>query len=168
MARSGRTPRWRLPVDRRRTEPPASTDIPAQNSAELVSVPTLILEKPSRSKLNKYWARRDGGCFFVCPYEDPMPKDSADDEPVYRRVILSLDPNWAEPDTGSKPTLQGLGYALEMAEGAYRAAHGGETRSGLPRYEDAYCTHDDPWYDGRGQILALWTRLEMGRACPTH
>ena len=53
-----------------------------------------------------------------------------------------------------------------MAEGAYRAAHGGETRSGLPRYEDAYCTHDDPWYDGRGHDFGIVDSPRDGTRLP--
>jgi hypothetical protein len=64
-------------------------------------------------------------------------------------VILSLDPTWTHPESGKRPTLQGLGYQLERAEARARRGLDGDLRGRTPRYADGYCDNEDPWYDGR-------------------
>ena len=64
-----------------------------------------------------------------------------------------FDPNWATPD-GRKPTLLGLGAALERLESAARKGTGKE-RTGPPRWNDGSCDNEDPWFDGRGHDYTI-------------
>jgi hypothetical protein len=127
-------------------------DLPAADGSGTIPVRAFILREPSDSKLNKYWVRAHGFPYFICPYArlDDLGTDMVGDRRRYPRVIISLDPTWADPSTGRRPTLQGLGYQIERAEHAAREALGGDARGGTPRYSDGYCTNADPWYDGRG------------------
>jgi hypothetical protein len=108
---------------------------------EACTVPGLVLPSPSRSFLAKYRVRAEGRPFFACELEGSAPGQ--------RRVIFSLDPTWTEQ--GSRPTLKGLGSALERLECAERRKGNGEdARNRTPRFCDGSCDNGDPWYDGRG------------------
>jgi len=125
----------------------------ADGGPPLDKVPALVLRRPSKSKLNKYWARAEGHAYFVCPYEKAgeAQRTPVDGEARFARVILSLDPNWRDPASGRKPTLRGLGYRLELAEARWRREReGGDCRGRVPRWDDGACDNSDPWYDGRG------------------
>lgn len=129
---------------------------PEGGSGAPVEVPVFIGKAPPKSKLNKYWVRASGYPYFVCPYATPrdVPEDPG---PLrYGRVILSLDPTWRHPLSGEKPSLRGLGFALERAECEARAAlpHG-DDRPPTPRWDDGTCDNADPWYDGRGHAFTI-------------
>lgn len=142
--------------DREDAETP-TLSLPADDGSSTIDVPTLILRRPGKSKLNKYWVRAEGFPYFVCPYaetetESGKVKTTGEgDDVCYPKVIPSLDPIWSDPDTGRKPTLRGLGFSLERAEVAWRqAVEGGDQRPKPPRHNDGSCNNSDPWYDGRG------------------
>jgi len=126
--------------------------LPAVDGGEAIPVRAFIAPGPTRSVLNKYWVRAAGFPFFICPQGAPRAPGT---------VILSLDPNFAHD--GRRPTLRGLGFALEQAEAeARRALHGGRgDREGPPRFGDGYCDNADPWYDGRGHE---WTIVDSPRS----
>ena len=99
--------------------------------------------------LSKYWVRASGRPYFLCPY-DPDPASSG----RYRRAILSLDPTWSIG--GRKPSLHGLGYALERRECEVRAVlPEGDVRPPIPRWSDGSCNNAAPWYDGRAHDFTI-------------
>ncbi|MES2644210.1 MAG: hypothetical protein V4850_32290 [Myxococcota bacterium] len=116
--------------------------LPATDGRSL-QVSALLLARPPESRLNKYWARSFGFVYFVCPYGAGVDGSN----PTYPKVVLSLDPLW--DDAGAKPSLLGLGFALEREERKHREAQGRDERIPIPRYADGSCDNDDPWYDGR-------------------
>jgi hypothetical protein len=109
---------------------------------DTVRVPAFVATREVTSVLNKYWVRGAGCPLFICPYEPG-------EEGHFRRVVISLDPEW-EKD-GRRPTLRGLGYALERLEKVHREQRNGgmDDRGGVARFRGGYCDNDDPWYDGR-------------------
>lgn len=92
------------------------------------------------------------------PGADPKDIESqnarADD--THPIVVISLDPNWSDA-SGRRPTLRGLGLALEREEHRQREARrpNGDQRGGEPRWEDGSVDHEDPWYDGRGHEYTI-------------
>jgi len=136
-------------------------------TADTLQVPALILHRASKSNLNKYWARAAGYAYLICPYDKASATpDAPATEGAFPRVILSLDPTWSDPTTGERPTLQGLGYALEQAEAAFRKANGGDQRNKTPRFDDGFCDNDDPWYDGRGHEYTIIDAPREGGRLP--
>lgn len=99
-------------------------------------VNVLSFKRPTRSKLQKYWAREEFNCGVLIVPIDREKKGSID------RFIISVDPN-------SDLMLPVLGRRLELAEAAERKRIG-LPRIGPPRFEAEYSDNADPWYDGRG------------------
>ena len=149
-------------------------DLPIMNSTnvhERIQVKTFILNRPPKSKLNKYWVRASGWPFFICPYDltnnqrknelnskvsslkTKYGKNEANIDNYYPRVVLSLDPNYQK--MGKKPTLRGLGTALERLEVNRRIESGGDDRPSIPRWNDDSVNNGDPWYDGRGHRYTI-------------
>lgn len=126
-----------------------SVELPCADDARLVGVPTFISPEPMESRLNKYWVRAAGYPFFICPYGATSSVSSSDSATVFPTVFLSLDPNTLVQ--GKRPTLQGLGFALEQMESSHRRRlnAGLDDRTGEPRFPNGYCENGDPWYDGR-------------------
>lgn len=152
-----RADRDRFEEDRRsRSSERQHVELPVRGGQRTMQVPAWVAERPMKSALNKYWVRALGIPFLVCPYGGSDGPDAAASvsDPVYPRVVISLDPNWPPPASArevSRPTLRGLGYALEKAETAKRATLGADAlRDGPPRFPGGYCDNGDPWYDGRG------------------
>jgi hypothetical protein len=143
-----------------------SVPLPTAENASTVKVRGLVLATPPESILNKYWARADGFPFFVCPYAKDRPVDASQVDATYPRVVLSVDPT-VRVD-GLLPTLQGLGFALEQAECAWRNAHdqGQTKRGGKPRFPDGYCDNDDPWFDGRSAGYTIVDAPNCGTQLP--
>ena len=131
-------------------------ELPESGGQGTLRVPAWVARRPTKSALNKYWVRAAGAPLFVCPYEGRDSRGGAAESPdaVFPRVVVSLDPNWAEPaedGPGRRPLLRGLGYALEKAEARKRKGLGADAeRGGPPRFPGGYCDNRDPWYDGRG------------------
>jgi len=127
----------------------------ADGGVYLQAVPAVILRRPSKSMLNKYWARAEGHPLFVCPYTDgndaPLGPDA-----VAGRVVISLPDDVGSWPTGVKPAhLRGLGAVLEREETRLRTEIQ-QQRVGRPRWDDdAYCDNADPWYDGRGHAYRI-------------
>lgn len=126
--------------------------LPSAADGEPMQVRTFIADRPTESVLNKYWVRAMGCPYFICPYgasgQSPGAEGSAS-EIIFPRVILSIDPTFSVRER--RPSLRGLGYALEKEELVCRTRDGGhDDRGGAPRYPDGYCANSDPWYDGRG------------------
>ena len=141
----------------------------ADGGRQLTGVPALVLRRPSRSKLNKYWARAEGFAYFVCPYEraGDTKREPVGGQDRFARVILSLDPTWTDPATGRRPTLAGLGYQLEKAETRWRRDNeGGDHRGRVPRWTDGSCDNADPWYDGRGHDHTIVDSPSSGTFLP--
>ncbi len=104
----------------------------------------LILDRPPRARLNKYWVRASGCPLFMCPIAS---RDGTTSPGHWPRVIISLP---GDSCGEGQVSLAGLGQALEEAEHAHRVETGGDGRHGSPRFAEAWCTNQDPWYDGRG------------------
>ena len=138
--------------------------LPAADGGALIDVRTFASPAPTRSKLNKYWVRDAGYQYFVCPIDHR----SAVDRPqgVFSRVVLSLDPTWKHD--GRRPTLRGLGYALELEETRLRSASNkdADQRTGEPRYPDGACDNADPWYDGRDHEWTIVDTPRVGTVIP--
>lgn len=134
--------------------------LPALDGGSPIVTPAFVANAPTESVLNKYWVRAEGYPLFVCPYGKPRESDGSG-RVVYPRVIVSVDPTWS--DMGRRPSLQGLGFALEQAEVARRRElHDGiDDRGGLPRFGGGYCANNDPWYDGR---TFEWTIVDAPRS----
>jgi len=100
-------------------------------------------------KLLKFWLRHSGYPMTVIP----VPPSDRSGGP--NRCIVSLDPNY-ESAEGDKPSLRGLGWALEREEEERRSALVNAPqahRSGRARYP--WVTHDDPWYIGAGHNFTI-------------
>ena len=138
----------------------------AGGGVSLQAVPALVLRRPSRSMLNKYWARAEGYPLFVCPYggkdDGPLAPDA-----VAPRVIVSLPDDPGSWPTGVRPAhLRGLGALLEREETRLRVQLG-KRRVGRPRWDDAaYCDNTDPWYDGRGHAFRILDAPRAGTVLP--
>lgn len=138
--------------------------LPSAADQSAIKVPTIRLKKPPKSMLSKYYARASRGAFLVCPYDPAAPRGV--DSKVITKVILSLDPNWRDPQ-GRRPSLVGLGRALERAEVEARSDEpGGDTRGRTPRFDDGSCDNDDPWYDGRGHEYTIVDAPRSGTHLP--
>jgi hypothetical protein len=145
-----------LPVDAR------------ESRVVLEPVPSILLRRPSKSMLNKYWARAEGFLLFVCPYAGGMGSNgSLGTDEVSSRVVISLP-----DDAGSWPAHQrpahfrGLGALLEREETRLRLARS-QRRVGRPRWDDAaYCDNADPWYDGRGHFFRILDTPRVGTLLP--
>jgi len=145
--------------------------LPASKARETLEVRALVLGRPPASILNKYWVRAEGAAMFVCPHGDRRTAGSAGvaastQETVYPRVVVSVDPTVRIE--GKKPTLHGLGFALERAEAARRRASssGRDDRGGEPRFPDGYCDNADPWYDGRAFDYTIVDAPHSGTTLP--
>jgi hypothetical protein len=121
------------------------------STRKTMEVKALIAKKMSKSRLLKYWVRGSGFPMLICPIN-----------PDNSRVIVSLDPNYR--DEGRRPSLEELGYALELLECKVRKETNTETRSGMPRFE--YAINDDPWYDGRGHEFGIVDSPRKGTKIP--
>jgi hypothetical protein len=122
------------------------------STRETMKVKAAIALEKSESRLLKYWVRGSGCPMLVCPMS-----------PDKSRVIVSLDPNYCD-DEGRRPSLEELGYALELLECQERKKNNTETRSGTPRYDNV--TNDDPWYDGRGHGFGIVDSPRSGTQIP--
>ena len=135
-----------------------SMTLPASDGGRPLVVSGFFGSAAHRSKLNKYWVRAAGHPFFVTsvprqPVPEGQPLDTSGGTPAC--YIISIDETWSDPQTGRKPTLLGLGRALERLETQERVRAGKPKRGGLPRYPDGSCDNDDPWYDGRGHAYTI-------------
>jgi hypothetical protein len=152
-------------ADRIPVELPVERD---DGRVELVAVPATCLRRPSRSVLNKYWARAEGTPLFVCPY---VPSASGHapiaSGAVAPRVVISLpDDVGSWPDDMPRADLRGLGALLEREETRLRREQN-KSRVGRPRWDDtAYCDNDDPWYDGRGHAWRILDTPRVGTVIP--
>jgi hypothetical protein len=138
--------------------------LPSSDGGDPIAVPTFIANAPMESLLNKYWVRASGYPFFVCPYAGNRDADdNAGDKEhrIYQQVILSIDPNYNLK--GRRPSLRGLGFALEQEETLVRRRINNDMddRGGIPRFPDGYCNNEDPWYDGRAFD---WTIVDAPRS----
>lgn len=140
--------------------------LPAADGEGSLAAPALVSPEPTESALNKYWVRATGHPYYICPMGEPSAKGADGLDRVYPRVVLSLDPAWHIE--GRKPSLRGLGFALERAESeARRRMHeGADDRGGAPRYGDGYCDNGDPWYDGRAHDFTIVDAPRDGTVLP--
>ena len=136
----------------------AALVLPLGDGAQTTRAAAFVLNGEPKSNLNKYWVRADGFPYFVCPYRANLKSP----EPQFERIILSLDPNWRDPDYRLPLSLRGLGHALELAECAARGSH--DERAKVPRWPEA--TNDDPWYDGRGHDYTIIDAPRCGTVLP--
>jgi hypothetical protein len=136
--------------------------LPAADGGERLQVPAFVLDRPPTSLLNKYWVRGSGHPFFICPCAAAAP--AAAPPGVFSRVILSVDPHWVDA-SGRRPTLHGLGYALEREETRVRRQQHLE-RHGSPRFPGGYCDNEDPWYDGRSHDYTIVDAPVQGSVLP--
>jgi len=137
----------------------------ALHLGEEVPVRCLVASRPPQCKLLKFWVRGGGIPYLVTPVALPGEALPGLDNSVEPRVILSLTQGWADAE-GRKPTLKGLGYALERAERPAREALGGDDRPKTPRYDDGTVDNGDPWYDGRGHGYTIVDGPRSGTAIP--
>jgi hypothetical protein len=109
--------------------------------------PESVIGAHAPVRLLKYWLRADGAVMTIIP----LPYAKA---PGRHRAIIALDPTYRAP-SGHRPSLMGLGRALEEAEQARRLAIGDPAliRTGTPRYD--WVDHDDPWYTGVGHDYTI-------------
>lgn len=111
-------------------------------------VSVLAFTQPTKSKLQKYWAREECDCgVLVVPF-DRENSGSID------RFIVSVDPS-------GDLMLPVLGRRLELAEAAERNRIG-RPRVGPPRFEAEYSDNADPWYDGRGHGYTIVDSPSVG------
>lgn len=108
--------------------------------------PELVIGAQAPVRLLKYWLRAEGAVMTIIPLLHKAPGR--------RRAIIALDPTYRDP-SGRRPSLMGLGRALEEAEQAQRLATGDPAliRTGTPRYD--WVDHDDPWYTGVGHDYTI-------------
>jgi len=130
-------------------------DLPTEDLRDVLRVKMMVLSRSPRSKLNKYWVRARGCPYFVCPYGEP-------EGGIFSRVVLSIDPT--RYDSGRRPSLRGLGAALELEECAVRS--GTTVRGGIPRWDDGSVDNDDPWYDGRAHEYGIVDTPRCGTLIP--
>ncbi len=131
----------------------------------LIEVDGLIFERPPTCCLHKLWARKDaqspsgkGYVFTFIPFDVSADKTQLATElkslhiPI-TRVIISVDPT-------SSVSLKGLGESLEIAE-CEKEKQILEDKSPLwrsrekRRFDDEWCTNEDPWYDGRSAAYTI-------------
>ena len=108
--------------------------------------PELVIGAQAPVRLLKYWLRAEGAVMTIIPLPHKVTGR--------HRVIIALDPTYRDP-SGHRPSLLGLGRALEEAEQAQRLATGDPAliRIGTPRYD--WVDHDDPWYTGVGHDYTI-------------
>ncbi|ERI93283.1 hypothetical protein HMPREF1982_01707 [Clostridiales bacterium oral taxon 876 str. F0540] len=135
--------------------------LPVKDKAGMLkSVDALFWKKEPSCILHKYWARSDknsptgtGYIFTFIPWE-PCRLD-VDKQKMFselkidinrsNRVILSVDPN-------SDVYLKNLGQLLEKYECIKEKElkiEGKWRDRGILRYQESWCTNNDPWFDGR-------------------
>ncbi len=132
--------------------------LPAADNSGDLKVPAFVATREPESVLDKYLVRAAGYPFFICPRGH---RTGDGEGQCFPRVVLSLDPAWRDAHD-RRPSLRGLGPALERAEAAARRQlhKGRDNRTAEPRYSDGSTDNDDPWYDGRAHE---WTIVDAPR-----
>ncbi|WP_449536239.1 hypothetical protein [Ferdinandcohnia sp. Marseille-Q9671] len=116
------------------------------NKEESKLVKALQWKSPPTCLLHKYWARRAGYTLTFIPIYSKR-KIIIDKEFAVNRVIISVDPT-------SDVCLSQLGQQLEQEECKKELELLGDAHStwrdrGSRRFQEEWCTNNDPWYDGR-------------------
>ncbi len=122
-------------------------------------VDALIWKKAPGCALHKHWARSDdrapGGFGYILtfiPQNDPC-ENIDTTGPERNRAIISVNPNAPYDLFGLAIELERLELLKEediYKDDPAKMRMGEMLRNGShPRFAEAWCTHDDPWYDGR-------------------
>jgi hypothetical protein len=130
-----------------------SIDLPVIDSSEHQRVKGIVWNTTPSCTLHKYWARMEGYVFTFIPAAKKQHVLQDGSVLETNRVIVAVDPN-------SEVYLSRLGQVLEQAEAIKENIIFGEEKVkwrpyNRKRFDEEWCTNNDPWYDGRNQNYTI-------------